>query len=103
MSKSFFVVVPYDPVASSKRGFFSRFSDAITPAVTIKMKEDKFNKRKEEMDMRVRLVESGLRQMGLEVARLDTQSLIEVFYATYNPDIFLSEPLPNIEQMRIEE
>lgn len=102
MSKQFFVIVPYDPMSNKKRSFWSRFSEVINPAVTIKLKEERFAKRKYDLDQRVRQIDSGLRSMGLETARLDTQSLIELFYSTFNPDISLSERLPRIEQMQVE-
>src|SRR3989338_5809663 len=50
------------------------------------LKEEKFQRRKEDLDLRVRHVESGLASMGLQVVMLDTQALIELYYATYNPD-----------------
>ncbi len=102
MSKSFFVVVPYDPLSNKNKGFFARASEVINPAVTVKLKEERFLKRKYDLDMRVRQVEAGLKSMGLEVVQLDTQSLIELFYSTYNPDIALSEELPEINKLQVE-
>ncbi|MDD2758546.1 MAG: hypothetical protein PHD72_04225 [Patescibacteria group bacterium] len=102
MSKQFYVVVPFDPLSNKKKSFWSRFSEVLNPAVTVRLKEDRFLKRKRDLDMRVRQIESGLTSMGLEVIRLDTQSLIELFYATYNPDIALSEPMPGMETMSVE-
>lgn len=102
MSKQFYVIVPYDPLSNKKRSFWSRLSEVINPAVTVKLKEERFLKRKQDLDMRVRQIESGLKSMGLETVRLDTQSLIELYYSTYNPDIALSEPLAPLEKMQIE-
>lgn len=102
MSKQFYVVVPYDPLSNKKRGFWARASDIINPAVTVRLKEERFMKRKYDLDMRVRQIEAGLTSMGLEVVRLDTQSLIELFYTTFNPDIALSEPLAPIELLNAE-
>jgi len=103
MSKHFFVVVPYDPLTNKKRGFWSRFLEVINPAITVRLKEDRFLARKRDLDMRVRQIHGGLQSMGLEVVRLDTQSLIELYYSTYNPDIALSEPLPDVvETMQTE-
>lgn len=103
MSKNFFVVVPYDPLSNKKKGFWARLSEVANPAITVKLKEERFLKRKYDLDMRVRQVESGLRSMGLEVARLDTQSLIELLYSSYNPDIALSEELPTLNQIQVEQ
>ncbi len=102
MSKQFYVVVPYDPLSNKNKNFWSRLSEVLHPAVTVKLKGERFLKRKYDLDMRVRQVESGLASMSLTVVRLDTQSLIEVFYSTYNPDIALSEALPPLDEMQVE-
>lgn len=102
MSKQFYVVVPYDPLSNKKRGFWSRSSEVINPAKTVKLKESRFEQRKHDLDMRVRQIESGLASMNLEVVRLDTQSLIELFYSTYNPDIAFSEHLGPVNQLQVE-
>lgn len=102
MSKHFFVIVPYDPLSNKQKGFWSRLMEVINPANLIKLKGERFLKRKYDLDQRVRQVESGLKSMGLEVARLDTQSLIELLYSTYNPDIALTEHLPPLNKIQVE-
>lgn len=102
MSKNFYVVVPYDPLSNKKKTFWSRFSEVINPAVTVKLKAERFAKRKYDLEQRLRQVESGLKSIGLEVVRLDTQSLVEIFYSTYNPDIALSEHMAPLDAMKIE-
>lgn len=103
MSKNFYVVVPYDPLSNKQKSFWSRLGEAFHPAVTVKLKAERFSKRKYDLDQRVRQVESGLRGIGLEVVRLDTQSLVEVLYSTYNPDIALTERLAPMDRMQIEQ
>ncbi|OGH69236.1 MAG: hypothetical protein A2754_04145 [Candidatus Magasanikbacteria bacterium RIFCSPHIGHO2_01_FULL_47_8] len=102
MSKQFYVVVPYDPVSNKKKSFFSRLGEVVNPAALVKLKGERFDKRKYDLDMRVRQVESGLSSIGLTVVRLDTQSLIELFYSTYNTDIALSEQLPPLDKVQVE-
>ncbi len=102
MSKRFFVVVPYDPLSNRQKGFFARMSEVLRPARTIKLKETKFQKRKEELDSRVRAVSSGIAGMGLEAVRLDTQGLIELYYNVYNPDTFMTEKIVDVSQLRLE-
>jgi len=41
--------------------------------------------------------------MGLETATLDTQGLIELYYTVYNPDIFDTERLVDVNKLRVEE
>ncbi len=101
-SKQFYVVIPYDPMTNKKKGFWTRLGDALNPVNLIRIKEETFKKRKAELDTRVRLIESGLFGMNLEVIRLDTQALIELYYSTYNPDIAQSQPLAPLDYMRVE-
>lgn len=103
MTKRFYVVVPYDPLSNKKKGFFARFQEALKPSSVIRLKEERFRKRKEDLELRVRQVMGGLQGMGLEVVELDTQSLIELYYAAFNPDISFTQSLGSIEEMRVEE
>jgi hypothetical protein len=75
----------------------------VNPARGVKLKGDRFTKRKYDLDMRVREIEGGLQSMGLTVARLDTQALIELYYSTYNQDIALVEHLPSLKDLQVEE
>jgi len=103
MTKKYYVVVSYDPLSNKKKSFWARFKEVIKPALTLRLKDDRFKQRKEDLDLRVRQVSSGLEGIGLQVAQLDTQSLIELYYNTYNPDISFAEQLGDIEQQQIEE
>lgn len=102
MSKQFYVVVPYDPLSNKKKSYWSRAGEVLNPIRIVKLKDERFKSRKHDLELRVRLVEGGLRSMNLETVRLDTQSLIELYYSTYNPDIALSQNLPPIDQLRVE-
>ncbi len=103
MSKQFFIVVPYDPVSNKQKSFWTRISEVANPARGVKLKGDRFTKRKYDLDMRVREIEGGLQSMGLTIARLDTQALIELYYSTYNQDIALVEHLPSLKDLQVEE
>jgi len=103
MSKQFLVIVPYDPLSNKQKSFWTRASEVINPARGVKLKGERFLKRKYDLDMRVREVQSGLSSMGLTVAQLDTQALIELYYSTYNPDIALVEHLPSLKDIQVED
>jgi hypothetical protein len=103
MTKKFYVVVPYDPLGThSQKGFFKRFKEIMTPASSIRMKEEQFKKKKESLSMRVRQVSGGLQSIGLQIAELNTQALIELFYTTYNPDTSFAETLAKTEDIKLE-
>lgn len=103
MEKRFYVVVPFDPNSSSKSGFFSRLSSAISPSSVIKLNKKQFQDRKQTLMQRVNIIQGGLTGMGLKSALLDTQSLIELYYTVYNPDVYDSQKLADINQLRVEE
>lgn len=103
MNKRFFVIVPYNPLSDQKKGFLSRLTETFSPASLIKMKEDKFRRLRKELGRRVDTVISGLSSIGLNTIELDTQSLIELFYNTYNPVTSTNEHLAEVEKIRLEE
>lgn len=103
MTKRYYVIVPYDPLNNRRKSFWARLKEAMKPGITIRLREERFKSRKEEMDIRVRHITSGLSGMGLTVVPLDTQALIELFYSTYNPDSAFSENLTTVSDLQIED
>lgn len=103
MSKKFYVVVAYSPFTNKQKGFFSRFKELLTPASAVRLQQDKFLKRKRDLMMRVESVVTGLQSMSIQTVVLDTQSLIELYYTAYNPDLLETEKLVPINNLRIEE
>lgn len=103
MTKRYYVVVPYDPLNNRRKGFWARFKEALKPGITIRLREERFQARKAELDLRVRHINGGLTGMGLTTAQLDTQALIELYYSTYNPDIAFAETLGSIGDVQIED
>jgi type IV secretory pathway VirB4 component len=102
MNKRFYVVVPYDPLSNKSKSFWSRLKEVINPTSAISLKGDRFTSRKNELDSRVRIVEGGLSSVGLMVARLNTQSLIELYFSTFNTDIALTQELGSLDQLQVE-
>ncbi|MFB6181633.1 MAG: hypothetical protein ABEJ24_01925 [Candidatus Magasanikbacteria bacterium] len=103
MTKDFYAVVPYNPGGAGDKGFLERLKETLKPAFTVKLKEKKFQKRKEKLEKRVRQVKSGLSSIGLEVVEMDTQALIELYYSSYNPDLAFTEELTDVDKLRVED
>ena len=103
MSKRFYVVVPYSPFTNNQKKFFDRLKEVLTPASAIRLNKQKFLKRKRDLMLRVNSVMSGLQSMGVQSAVLDTQSLIELYYNVYNPDLMETEKLVPLNNLRVEE
>lgn len=102
MSKRFYVVVPYEAVQQKRKNFLTRSRDVLSPGRVIKLREEKFQKYKEELDKRVGFVIESLGSLGLKAVRLDTQSLIELYYTTYNPDTAPQQDLASVNELNIE-
>lgn len=104
MQKRFFVVVPYDPAEGNEKGkgFISKLSSAFSPAKIIKLNEKRFQERRYSLMQRVSTVAGGMTSMGLQVALLDTQGLIELYYSSYNPDVYDAEKLVDVGKLRVE-
>jgi len=101
MNKRFYVIIPYNPLSDKHKNFFSSILETFKPAVSLKMKEDRFLRYKNELNRRIEGVVSGLSSLGLNVVQVDTQSLIELFYNTYNPITSKNQKLVDVSQIRV--
>ena len=103
MSKRFYVMVPYSAVADTQKKFFSRLFEVFKTATLIKMKDEEFAINKIQLQRRIENIMSGLSSMGLNSAVLDTQSIIELLYNSYNPHTSYNQKMVNIRELRIVE
>jgi len=102
MTKKFFVVVSYNPLASKRKGFFTSLGEIFTPASLLRLKKERFLERKKELMSRVDQVSGQLGSMGLPVAQLTTQHLIELYYISYNPEVTETQKVAEIGQLQLE-
>ncbi len=103
MTKQFFIVVPYSPVENKSEGFWSKLGAVFTPAKIVRLKQEKFKKYSHALDQRVNHVKMNISSLGLTTARLDTQSLIELYYNVYNPHLAQTQKMVDTDKLRIEE
>lgn len=103
MDKKFFIVVPFSPapdagkIVDKGKGFFTKFFAQNTQTVT-RIDEATYTKAKDEIKNRVDSVMSGLFQLGVHCAQLNTKELGELYYNSYNPDTAVNQPLGDFEQ-----
>ncbi len=85
ISKTFFVVVPYEPVAIAAKasGILSVFRGGKTK----ESRESAAREGLEQLNHRVDQTTSGLSQIGLRVMPLENEELIELYYNLYNPQL----------------
>lgn len=99
MHKRFFVVVTYNPLSNKQKSFFSRVAETFKPSTLVRLKEEKFQRRREALVARAETIAGGLGSMGLSATLLDTQSIIELLYTTYNPETSLNEQLVDVNKL----
>lgn len=102
MTKRFYLVVPYDPASNKKRGFWQRFKDVGYPTSAISLNQKEFVRRRNDLFLRVDKILSGLASMSLRAQPLDTQSLIELYYNTFNPVLSQREKMADINKLKFE-
>jgi hypothetical protein len=103
MSKRFYVVVPYSPKSDKPKKFLARFVEAFSPSSVIHLKQKQFEEFRDNLFKRVQYVIDGLGSSGLQSAVLDTQSLIALYYNTYNPETYQQEELADVDKLVLEE
>ena len=100
MNKHFYIIISYSPIISDRKNFLSFFIEVFNPNRIIKLKEEKFLQSRAKLNRRVENVISGLASIGLNAVELDTQSLIELYYNTYNPTTSANQKMVDIKKMR---
>ncbi|PIP66530.1 hypothetical protein COW94_01310 [Candidatus Peregrinibacteria bacterium CG22_combo_CG10-13_8_21_14_all_44_10] len=105
MAKEFYVIVPQDPFRMQKQSFLKSIIENFNPKDTIakiQQRKNEFAELRKQLGQRVNVVKTGLENCGLHVEPLNTQSLIELFYETYNPLTARNQKLTDIDHMRVE-
>ena len=84
MSKSFFVVIPYDPpiMTGSKNPLSGMLPKSKTPTQDF---DKQFQEYRSQLEQRVAVVEQGLVRCGIRSAELGTEEVVELYYKLFNP------------------
>ncbi len=108
MTKSFFVVVPFDVISIIKesKSLLGKTKSLLgfkEKNNSVNAKENNlfadFEQKKTQLGQRASVVEIGLRQLGLRVISLNTEQIIELFYNLYNPAAIEKSGLKIAEEM----
>lgn len=103
MTKRFYVVIPYSPKVDRPAKFFSRLFDVFSPSATIHLKQKQFEEFRTELYKRVDATMNALDSAGLKSIILDTQSLIELYYNSYNPETSRQQKVQEVQKISLEE
>lgn len=99
MSKEFYAVVPFNASAIKKGGVFSQLTGLFSKGAWEAQTKATFEQNKAGLDQRVEVTKSGLEGIGLKVAQLNTEELIELFYNIYNPEVAYQEKLTQMPSL----
>ena len=86
MNKSFYVIIPYNPLGAKKEKLLDKIKLITKPKVTIqKMSPEKFQEYKDQVMQRVNHIIDGLQTVEIKTTLLKTEQLVRLFYEFYNP------------------
>lgn len=87
MSKSFFVVIPYEPpmISAGKNPLSGLFPKKGSSKEQTATADARFQEYRSQLEQRVAVVEQGLVRCGVRAAELGTEEVVELFYKLFNP------------------
>lgn len=86
MSKSFFIVIPYDPpIISTGNNPLSAILPGKKGSSSTLNADQQFQEYRGQLEQRVAVVEQGLVRCGIRAAELGTEEVVELFYKLFNP------------------
>lgn len=86
LAKNFFVVVPFTLLEALPGGEASQNILKKKPKIVGKLSDEDFDRMKVQLWQRMEFVALGLRRMGLHVAPLSSEELVELLWTWYHPE-----------------
>ncbi len=101
VSKHFYIVVPFSSVESDSGGLFQKLTNIFQQKRTANLHGEMFASFRSQLMQRVDHVMNGLSPIGLRGTVLGTEEVIELLYNSYNPSLFTTSIIKNIEQVEL--
>ncbi|MEK7542341.1 MAG: hypothetical protein AAB524_01420, partial [Patescibacteria group bacterium] len=86
LAKNFFVVVPFALLEALPGGETSKNILKTKPKLVGQLSDEEFDRMKTQLWQRMEFVALGLRRMGLHVAPLSSEELVELLWTWYHPE-----------------
>lgn len=86
ITESFYVVVPLSPIEKRDSGVLETIKSLIGSKKSSSEENQTFEELKTQLWQRISYVASGLENLGVRSAILNTDELIELYYRLYNPE-----------------
>jgi len=104
MTKNFYLVIPFAPFAATEERAMTKFLKGMRVRGGLApLTPTEFSRYKDQLWQRVDQVSANLRGIGVRLAPLNTQEIIELFYTLYNPDTARNQHLPPVEDLDVED
>jgi len=101
MTKFFYIVVPFSPIETKEGGLFNKVSALLSPKQEIMRKRETFETYKNQLWQRVDHIIAGLSGIGLKIVPLQTEEIIELLYNSYNPNVFKSVIIKDVDKVEL--
>jgi hypothetical protein len=101
MSKMFYIIVPFSPVETKEGGFFNKVTSIFNPRQAVMEKRNMFETFENQLWQRVDQIIAGLSGIGLKVAPLGTDEVIELLYNSYNPTVYNKTAVKDTEKLEL--
>jgi hypothetical protein len=101
MDKAFYIIVPFSPIESKEKGFFTNLMARFNPQKNILEKRSNFETYKSQLMQRVDHIAASLSGIGVTMIPLKTQDLIELMFNSYNPSADNKTTLADVGNLEI--
>jgi hypothetical protein len=101
MSKFFYIVVPFSPSETESNGFFGKLTGMFKPLEHMNARGELFETYKSQLLQRVEQTSAAISGTGVRTTMLNTEEVIELLYNTYNPSLYTTTVVRNVDQMEI--
>ncbi len=101
MDKSFYIIIPFSPIEGRNKSFFKNIFSLLNPEKNILENRDNFETYRDQLFQRVDHITTSLSGIGLRIAPLKTEELIELLFNSYNPEIFNAVQLKDIDKIEL--
>jgi hypothetical protein len=102
MTKQFYIVVPFYPVENLESGILDKVMGYFNPTQQIEETVEIFETYKNQLWQRVDQITSGLSSLGVKSTVLNTEELVELLYSSYNPSVYSTSTIKDLEMMEME-
>jgi hypothetical protein len=104
MSKHFYIVVPFYPIENKgEGGIFSGIMNTLSPKEKITEDVETFESYRNQLWQRVDQIAAGLSGLGVKSVPLKTDEIIELLYSSYNPSLYSSTVIKDLEAIELGE